>query len=134
MRPQKDADKQQYERNKYQHKQRVIRLSHCCSPEKEAYRQLEKTATYRIGVGARVNSSDDLSFFLEIVVKLSSENSELDLPRLEKSLAFLKVLQMRGYSITYQDNNSVSCEIKTSKQEIHEEYATAKSLANTHLR
>lgn len=110
----------------------LIKEAKTCK-EKEAYIQLEKTAIYRIGVGARADSSDSPSFFLELVLKLSQENSELDLPRLEKNLAFLKTLQTRGYAITYQDNNSVLCEIKSSNQEIYLEYTTVKTLAETQL-
>jgi hypothetical protein len=105
------------------------------SKEKEAYRQLHKTSTYRIGVGARADQSqsDVPSFFLEIIIKLSKENSELNLPRLERTLKFLKTLQTRGYSITCQDNNSVSCEIQTSNLEIHQEYTATKKLAEKQL-
>ncbi len=100
------------------------------SRDKEAYKLLEKTPSYRIGVGARTDSPNPTSFFIEVIVKLSTENSEVNLPRLEKTLRLLKALQTRGYSLTYQDDNSISCETTTSIHEISQEYDAAKSIIN----
>jgi hypothetical protein len=103
------------------------------SRDKEAYKLLEKTPLYRIGVGARSGSPDPL-FFIELIVKLSTENGEVNLQRLEKTLCSLKALQKRGYSLTYQDDNSISCEITTSIREIFKEYTAAKSIISARLR
>jgi hypothetical protein len=100
------------------------------SRDKEAYKLLEKSPLYRIGVGARTNSPNLPSFFIEVIVRLSTENGEVSLPRLQKTLHMLKELQKRGYSLTYQDDNSISCEIATSIHEISQECETAKSLVN----
>ena len=100
------------------------------SRDKEAYKLLEKTPSYRIGVGARTDSPNPPSFFIEVIVKLSTENGEVNLPRLEKTLRLLKALQTRGYSLTYQDDNSISCETTTSIHEISQEYDAAKSIIN----
>jgi hypothetical protein len=100
------------------------------SRDKEAYKLLEKTLSYRIGVGARTDSPNPPSFFIEVIVKLSTENGEVNLPRLEKTLHVLRVLQERGYSLTYQDNNSISCEKTTSIHEISQECETTKSIIN----
>jgi hypothetical protein len=100
------------------------------SKDKEAYKQLEKTTSYRIGVGARFESSNPPSFFIEVIVKLSTENGEVNPPCLEKTLLLLEALQTRGYSLTYQDDNSISCETTTSIHEISQEYEAAKSIIN----
>jgi len=100
------------------------------SRDKEAYKLLEKSPSYRIGVGARTDSQNSPSFFIEIIVKLSTENGEVNLPRLEKTLHLLKTLQKRDYSLTYQDDNSISCEKTTSIHEIFREYNDAKSIIN----
>ena len=100
------------------------------SRDKEAYKPLEKTSSYRIGVGARIDSPNPPSFFLEVIMKLSTKNGEVNLPNLEKTLHSLKKLKKRGYSLTYQDDNSISCEKTTSLHEISQEYETAKSIIN----
>jgi len=100
------------------------------SRDKEAYKLLEKTLSYRIGVGARIDSPNPPSFFIEVIVKFSTEDSEVNLPRLEKTLRLLKALQTRGYSLTYQDGNSISCETTTSINLISQEYDATKSIIN----
>jgi hypothetical protein len=101
------------------------------SKHKETYRLLEKNQNYRIGVGARADSPDAPSFFIEVVINLSSGSSEVDLSRLEKSLHCLKMLQAKGYSLTYQDGNSISGEKTKTIQNPNEEYLTIKSLMKT---
>jgi len=98
------------------------------SRDKEAYKLLEKSPLYRIGVGARTDSPNPHSFFIEVIVKLSTENGEVSLLRLQETLHILKELRKRGYSLTYQDDNSISCEIATSIHEISQECETVKSL------
>jgi hypothetical protein len=98
------------------------------SKDKEAYKLLEKTQSYRIGVGARIDSPATPSFFIEVIIKLSTENGRVDLLRLKKSLFSLEALQNRGYTLTYQDDNSISCEKKVAVHEIFQEHAAAKSI------
>jgi len=101
------------------------------SRHKEAYKLLEKTQACRIGVGARVNSSPQSSFFIEVIIKLSEENSEVNLSRLKKIFLTLEVLQERGYKLTYQDGNSISCEKTMASHEISDECTTAKKLVRS---
>lgn len=98
------------------------------SKDKETYKLLEKTQSYRIGVGARVDSPASLSLFIEVIIKLSTENTKVDLPRLNKILISLEALQKKGYTLTYQDDNSISCEKKAAVHEISQEHAAAKSI------
>ena len=98
------------------------------SEDKEAYKLLDKTQSYRIGVGAMVNSLTLPSFFIEVIIKLSTENGKVNLPRLKRILISLKALQNKGYTLTYQDNNSVSCEKTIFINEILQEHAAAKSI------
>jgi hypothetical protein len=79
------------------------------SQEKEAFTQIEKTQSYRIGVGARATPPAP-SFFLEVIINLSTETGKVDLQRLENILRCLKKLKARGYALTYEDNNCISCE------------------------
>ena len=97
------------------------------SIEKEAYVQLEKTTTYRIGVGARASPSTMPSFFVEVIINLSKDR-QVDLKQLEKTLSCLKSLKDRGYTLTYEDGGSISCEITCTVEDPNEEYKTIKSL------
>jgi hypothetical protein len=100
------------------------------SKDKEAYKLLDKTQSYRIGVGARVNSPNPPSFFIEGIIKLSTENSKVNLPRLKRTLISLQALQNEGYTLTYQDDNTISAEKTIQIHEILQEHATAKSIIN----
>jgi hypothetical protein len=54
----------------------------------------------------------------------------VDLLHLENMVRLLKALREKGYSLTYQDEVSISCEIATSNHEMSQEYAVAKSMIN----
>jgi hypothetical protein len=101
------------------------------SIHKETYRLLEKNHAYRIGVGARANLPDASSFFVEVIINLSPKNGEVDLWRLEKTLSCLKKLKTKGYSLTYEDGNCISCETTKPIQNLNEEYTALKSLKKT---
>jgi hypothetical protein len=94
----------------------------------EAYRTLDKNLNFRIGIGVRLTSPSDPSFFVEILIYLCPSLSIVDLEALEKSLTCLKELQARNYSLIGQDDNCISCETATPAQNLSEEYAAVKSL------
>jgi hypothetical protein len=96
------------------------------SGDKESYRLLEKTVCCRIGIGARIDEPAPPSLFIEVIVALSTGNSEVHLPSLQKTLSLLKALQNEGYKLTFQDDNRISCEKTISPLEISQEYARAK--------
>lgn len=91
------------------------------SKHKETYKLLEKNSAYRIGVGARVPSTEDLSFFVEVVISLSSKPDKVDLARLERTLKCLRSLQEHGYTLTFEDSTRISCE-KKPIQDLNKEY------------
>ncbi len=99
----------------------------------EAYLLLEKNSCFRIGVGVRADSPNASIFFVEIVLSLSSENAEVYLGRLEKVLGCLKKLQTRGYTLSYEDGNCVSCEkpVQDPNAEISAAKIILESLANS---
>ena len=100
------------------------------SKHKESYKILEKNQTYHIGVGARVDITDVPYLFVEILINLSPENAEVDLPRLEKTLRCMKALQNRGYMLTYEDSNSIYGEKKPIENPDEEYSIVTKILAN----
>jgi hypothetical protein len=96
---------------------------------------MEKYSNYRIGVGARIDFPDVPSLFLEVLIKLSAGDSGIfNLSTLEKSVNCLKKLHKRGYSLTYQDDNWVSCEKKLPLLNPNEEYLAVSSLLKISLR
>jgi hypothetical protein len=94
----------------------------------ESYTVLERTRHYRVGVGARLGPSSQPSYFLEVVVHLCPSTFEVDTAVLEKSLAFLKDLQARSYSLSCEDDGCVSCEINVSPDNLSSEYEAVKSV------
>ena len=101
------------------------------SKDNETYKQLEKTRSYRIGVGARRDSNDEPLFFLEVLFMLSEGTDEVDISRLEKIVQLLKALHARGYALSYLDGtNSISCEITVPYQKLSQEYHSLQVLAN----
>jgi hypothetical protein len=98
------------------------------SEHKEAYKTLDRTEKYRIGVGARITAPETPSFFSEILIYLFPSLNKIDLASLEKSLICLKKLQAMNYSLTAQDGNCISCEKTVTAQELATEYSKAKSL------
>ncbi len=97
------------------------------SKHKETYRLLEKNQTYRIGIGARAKTPTPPYFFVEAIINLS-QDGEVNLTRLEKILQCLKALRARGYSLTYEDCNCISCETAHPIQDPNEEYRTIREL------
>lgn len=98
------------------------------SEHRESYRVLERSHNYRIGVGARLTSSGQLSFFLEAIIYLCPDASGVDLPLLEKNLMLLRELQTRGYSLSCQDDSSILCETTVPPQNLVAEYRTIGSI------
>jgi len=97
------------------------------SEHKEAFKILDRKQDHRIGVGTRLELPDKQSFFLEVLVYLCSDKAQVDLPALEKKLKLLKKLQKRGYSLSCQDGNCITCEIIMPPQSLSAEYETIES-------
>jgi hypothetical protein len=100
------------------------------SEHKEAYRQIERNKTYRIGIGARVETTTP-SFFVEIIINLTLESNEVNIHHLEKTINCLKHLREKNYTLTYQDFNCISCEANIEPQNLTKEYTTALKLLKT---
>ena len=101
------------------------------SEHKEAYKMLDRSLNYRIGVGARTAPPNHPSFFVEILIHLSRDDNKADLRILERSLACLKELQARNFKTVFQDDNCVSCEAQVSGEKLESEYDLTKSLVQS---
>jgi len=105
----------------------LIEKAESCA-DKEAYKMLDKTRSYRIGVGTKVDSPTSPSFFIEVIIKLSPENGKVNLQRLRRMLISLEALQKEGYILSYQDDNTVCCEKTILIYEILQQLNVAKSI------
>ena len=98
------------------------------SEHKESFIVLKKTQHYRIGVGVRLELPNHFSFFLEVLIYLCSDNSQVDLPLLENKLVFLKELQEQKYALSCQNDSSIFGEITVPAENLETEYETIKLL------
>jgi len=104
------------------------------SEHKEAFKILDRKHDHRIGVGTRLEPPDKQSFFLEVIVHLCLDKSQVDLPTLEKKLKSLERLQKRGYSLSCQDDNCITCEIIMPPQSLSAEYKAIESMMKEYKR
>ncbi len=95
---------------------------------KETYQLVEKNQNYRIGIGARADTSNFVSFFVEVIINLSHESADVDLLLLEKALSCLKKLHRKGYALAYEDGYRISGETTKVITNPNEEYLAIKSL------
>jgi len=98
------------------------------SEHREAFRVLEGRNDYRIGVGARLETPHQPSFFIEVLVYICQRSSKVDLVVLQEKLELLKELQARGYSMICQDYSCISCETTISSENIASEHEFLKSV------
>ena len=95
------------------------------SEDKEAFTVLAKLPSYRVGAGARLESSANPTFFIEIIVNVCAGHHPVDLSLLEKNLFVLSRLQQREYFLTCEGDGTISCELAVPPQDLTPEYAAA---------
>lgn len=91
----------------------------------EAYKAMAKRDSYRIGVGARVNGG--LTFFVEVVVPVTS-GPQVELGDMERRLDVLKRLEGEGFTLTPQEDGSISGELLVQVDELEQGYERALSI------
>ena len=91
----------------------------------EAYMAMVKSEDFRIGIGARVNGG--LVYFVEVVVPVTS-GPQVELGEMERSLDVLKRLEEEGFTLTPQEDGSISGEFLVSKARLEEAYEGALSI------
>jgi len=98
-----------------------LRREALSSPQGESYVKIQSHDCCRIGVGARINK--EARYFIEVIVTLC-RGEKPDLPEIEKKLRLLEALETRGYTLTCEDDGSISCEIQLSESDIEAEIET----------
>lgn len=97
-----------------------------CHELKEYFETIDRKNCYKIGAGARMDKRP--IFFLEIVVSLRGEDTDLDFVSLEERLSVLKEFEMFGYTLKWGEDNSIICEKNLTESELKEEYEKLFSL------
>jgi hypothetical protein len=96
------------------------------SEDKEAFAVLAKTPCYRVGVGARLESRANPTFFVEIIMSLCASRQEVNLHLLERNLVALKKLKKRGYQLASEGDGTIVCELPVKSENLTTEYDAAR--------
>ena len=88
------------------------------SEHNEAFQVLTRMQNCRVGVGARLESVENPSFFVEVLVSLCTSDHTVNLDLVEKNLHLLKQLEKRGYALNCEDDGSISCELTVSSNNL----------------
>ena len=65
------------------------------SEDKESFKVAKENRNFRIGIGARLEPKNQPTFFIEILVNLCADQSEINLDLLEKKMDLLKDLRKK---------------------------------------
>ena len=95
------------------------------SEDKEAFAVLTRIRDFRVGVGARLESPAKPIFFIEIIASLCADRSVVNLNSLENKLLILRKLKERGYVLTCEEDEAVSCELVVPSENLTLEYDAA---------
>ena len=95
------------------------------SEDKEAFVVLARMRNCRVGVGARLESSSKPIFFVEIIASLCADRSVVNLNSLENKLLILRKLKERGYVLTCEEDEAISCELVVPSENLTLEYDAA---------
>ncbi|HYB93297.1 MAG TPA: hypothetical protein VED00_04060 [archaeon] len=98
------------------------------SQDNEAFTVLAKLRNCRIGVGARLESSAEPTFFIEVLVSLCTSHDDIDLGLIEKKVSLLSRLKKRGYQLNCEEDGCISCELTIPSKNLIEEYAVTNSM------
>ena len=95
------------------------------SEDKEAFAVLTRIRDFRVGVGARLESPAKPIFFIEIIASLCADRSVVNLNSLENKLLILRKLKERGYVLTCEEDEVISCELVVPSENLTLEYDAA---------
>lgn len=98
------------------------------SEEKEAFKVLVKMQNCRVGAGARYDSADNLSFFVEVLLNLCASNNPMNLDLVEKNLVLLRRIEERGYVLSCEEDGSILCELTVSSKNLISECEVMNSI------
>ena len=98
------------------------------SEGKEAFKVLVKMQNCRIGAGARYESAESATFFVEVLVNLCNSHHPVNLDLVEKNFVLLRQLEKRGYVLNCEEDGSISCELAVPSKNLISECKTIHSI------
>jgi hypothetical protein len=98
------------------------------SEDNEAFTVLAKIGNCRIGMGARLESSKEPTFFIEVLVSLCTGHDPMDLDIMERKLSLLRRLKQRGFVFNCEEDGCMSCELTVQSKGLIAEYKTTSSM------
>jgi hypothetical protein len=88
------------------------------SEHDEAFQVLARMQNCWVGVGARLESAEYPSFFIEVLISLCTSDRSVNLELVETNLILLKQLEKRGYVLNCEEDGSISCELTISSKNL----------------
>jgi len=104
------------------------------SGDNEAFTVLAKIGDCRIGMGARLESSGEPTFFIEVLVSLCTGNDHVNLNIMERKLSLLKRLHQEGYVLDCEEDGCVSCELTVQSKSLTAECMSASSILEKYMK
>ena len=98
------------------------------SEDNEAFMAFAKMGNCRIGMGARLESPKEPTFFVEVLISLCTGHDPVDLDIMERKLFLLRRLKQRGYVFSCEEDGWVSCELTIQSKSLIAECKTTSSM------
>jgi hypothetical protein len=103
----------------------ALRREAFSSPQGESYAPFQSRGDHRVGVGARIKEKK-AQYFIEVIVTFC-RGEKPSFSEMDEKLTLLKTLETRGYTLTCEDDGSVTCEIHLPTSAIETEIETLSS-------
>jgi len=103
------------------------------SRDNEAFKVLAKIGDCRIGMGVRLESPKEPTFFIEVLVSLCTGGNHVNLNIIERKLSLLKRLNQKGYVLNCEEDGCVSCELTVQSKSLTSECVTTSSILEEYL-
>jgi hypothetical protein len=90
----------------------------------EAFVTVDTGPCHRIGIGVKLEDGVIKEFFIEILLRLGKLGLVKDTKHLQSLFSFISYLDQRGYTVSLQEDSSISCERKLNSSQIESECLT----------
>lgn len=88
------------------------------SDEKEAYYQVSSGDSHRLGAVVSVSPDGGYTYSVELLVRVFTGETELQVPNMERITQLSKRLKGLGYSIRHENDGWLSCEKTLQRDDI----------------
>ena len=98
------------------------------SEDNEAFTVIGKIGDCRIGLGARLESPKEPTFFIEVLVSLCTGHDPVNLNIMERKLSLLRRMKQKGYIFNCEEDGCISCELAVQSKSLVAECMTTRSI------